>query len=261
MRCCILSCGCVWVLVFYWELVLLSSQGILIIKLNQSWWKSVLSLSNCKVFSLVSLALISSLKNWLRQLNLTKMLLLYHLMIILRSENTSTQLRLVSSTEVLIIASPFCSILLSFTVLNMSVQRPSTEPSVCTKGWQWARAAYSSPGRSCPGVLAQLGTGSREESLLHLGMCCSEVVPAAVRLSEMILSMSAELGFLVEHRECLWCQMSEPGWRTAALLQEWLGEYAGIARLTVTGTPRTFRLLAETSLNPVPIPCELSSLK
>lgn len=49
------------------------------------------------------------------------------------------------------------------------------------------------------------GTGRR--TCFTWGMCCSEVVPAEVRVSEMMLSMSAELGFLVEYRECLWCQM------------------------------------------------------
>lgn len=109
MRCFISSCGCVWVLmVFYWELPG-CFEGSLIIKLSlwQSWWKCVLSLPHCRVFFLVSLALISSLKNWLRELNLTKTLLLYRSVIIFHSEKNPNQLRLVSSTEVLILMCPF----------------------------------------------------------------------------------------------------------------------------------------------------------
>lgn len=81
----------------------------------------------------------------------------------------------------------------------MSILRPFTEPSVCTKGWQWDIAALKSTGESCPHVLAQLGTISRwlllsfvhrEENLFHLEDVLLRGCPSKVRLSEMILSMS-----------------------------------------------------------------------
>lgn len=204
-------CVCWWCFIENY-LVLLSFQGSLIIKPNQSCWKSVLSLPHCRVFSLVSLALISSLKEWLRELNLTKMLLLYCLMVILHSGKKPPSLGL--STQPKYWSSQVLStqFLHSFTPRNMSILRPFTEPSVCTKGWQWDIAALKSTGESCPLMFLH--------SLVVAAELCAQggepVSPGgcvAQRLSQQSQAVWNDplhvyvAGIPGGAWECLWCQM------------------------------------------------------